>query len=94
MISFRRAIADAIFDASERNGCYPNDEDIVSVEFRKFCTEIDVTYNLSENDRWGDGTTDQVTIDAAPVLTALLQKVIDEEHKQERIAKIQAEGAS
>lgn len=69
----RRAIADAIND---KNQCWPylDDKNIETVEFRKGCAEIDVVHSVPEHEYKG-----YATIDAAPVLTALVQALIEEE---------------
>lgn len=74
MPSIRRALAEAI---AAREGYYghPHPAQIKSVEFRRGCAEIEVEYQLTDV----DALPDYATIDAAPVLSALLQKLIDEE---------------
>jgi hypothetical protein len=72
-ITIRRAIAEAIAAKDGFYG-YPHTDGIVSVEFRRGCAEIEVEYRLA-----GHEYPDTATIDAAPILTALLQQAIDDE---------------
>lgn len=82
MISIRRAIADALYS----DALYSRDQfrftsagNVISVEFRRGCAEIEVTYETGERYDGDSRTTDIATVDAAPVLTAMLQKLVDEE---------------
>lgn len=72
-MSIRDVIAEAISEDRERSWYgYVAAQNIKSVEFRKGCAELDVEffdiYDDSDTPR-----TEHVTIDAAPVLTALLR---------------------
>ena len=76
-ISIRQAIADEISkqDAYMRGvTSHPQPSDICSVEFRQGCTVIEVKVMPK-----GSQYPDFYTIDSAPILTALLQRAIDEE---------------
>lgn len=76
MTSIREALASAVFDASHRNGDWPRAADIESVEFDKFGTQIEVKYRDDEDDpRFA-------TIPSASILTAMLQKMIEDEHDE------------
>ena len=77
MISIRSAIADGLYSRDQFR--YTSAKDIVSVEFRRGCAEIEVTYEVDERYDGDSRTTDIATIDAAPVLTAMLQKMVDED---------------
>jgi hypothetical protein len=86
VISVRRAIADAIA-ALGGDGFYghPYPAHIKGVQVRRGCAEIEVEYELTDVD-----APDYATIDAAPVLTALLQIVIDQEAHDEAVSRIKA----
>lgn len=73
MISIRRAIADALYSREQFR--YTTAKDIISVEFRRGCAEIEV--HFSEGDGLGEYGENEATIDAAPILTAMLQQMVD-----------------
>lgn len=68
-MSIRDALADAINEDHSGYRSYISPSDIVKAEFRKGCAEIDVEYHASSGDYEYTETT---SVDAAPVLTALL----------------------
>jgi hypothetical protein len=68
-MSIRHVIADQIHDVDWDT--YVDPKDIRNVEFRKGCAEIEVGYVHTYDDLTTD--TRYVTIDAAPVLSQLLQ---------------------
>ena len=77
MYSVCQDIASAIFDASERNGAYPHPRDIRAVEFRRGCAQIEVTYTLDD-----EGDAETAVIDAEPILSAMLTRMIQEEQRE------------
>lgn len=72
MTSIRRAIADAVNETDDSYWYRVKPGDIESVEFRKGCSEIDVTFSLPEDRQYGGSDFGSATIDAAPVLSQLL----------------------
>lgn len=67
----RRAIADAVND---KNQCWPylDERCIEEIEFRAGCSEINVSHTIPNHEYKG-----YATIDAADVLTALVQALIE-----------------
>lgn len=72
-MKLRDHIADLV-NEDRHNGWYGSisGSDITTVEVRRGCGEIEVTFKDGE-------TTDSAIVDAAEVLTEVLQRMIDEE---------------
>lgn len=68
-MTIRQALADAIHEADE--WVHPRAGDIKGVEFRRGCAEIEVTY-------LDNGHRESQVVDAAPILTLLVQERIDQ----------------
>lgn len=68
----KQALADMVYD-TDAYLRYPGSDSIQRVEFRRGCAELEVTWNVGEE--FGGGT-ETTTIDAAPVLTVMLQGLI------------------
>jgi len=81
MTDIRQAIAAAV---GEVNGWdYPTPDDIRSVEFRTGGAEIEVSYVQNDDSRYA-------TIASAPVLSAILTKMIDQEQHDDAVSKLKA----